>query len=130
MFQKQIITPQKPNHLFFYFLGFGVLCLNKIRYAIRGYREPRPFAPTEHERAIAYDKQVVTNWLDALHDYTGQTIDDKVVLELGPGADLGPAFFLLDQGARQYITIDANRLIDQTPAIFYNELVKTLTNKT
>ena len=44
-------------------------------------------------------------------------------------ADLDP-LFLLDQGARQYITIDANRLIDQTPAIFYNELVKTLTNKT
>ncbi len=123
---KQIINPPKAHNLFFHFMGLGVLCVNKLRYSVRGYREPRPFAPTEYERAISYDKQVVTNWLEALHNYTGETIDQKVVLELGPGADLGPALFLLDHGAKQYITIDANRLIDNTPAVFYEELIKTL----
>lgn len=126
MFQKQIIHPPKSQNLLFHVLGFGVLCINKLRYAIRGYREPRPFASNEIERAIAYDQQVVTNWLDALHDYTGETVDQKVVLELGPGADLGPALFLLDRGASRYVTLDANRLIDNTPTIFYDELLKTV----
>lgn len=114
------------RHIFFYALGLAVLFLNKFRYGVRGYREPRPFAPTDSERAINYDRTVVDGWLKALHDYTDQSLDGKVVLELGPGADLGPALFLLDAGARQYITVDANRLIDQTPRHFYNELLKSL----
>jgi len=106
--------------------GLAVLFLNKVRYGLRGYREPRPFAPTDFERAIAYDRKVVDQWLKALHDYTGETVQGKVVLELGPGADLGPALFLLDRGARRYMTVDANRLIDQTPHRFYEELLGTL----
>ncbi len=126
MFQKQIINPPKPQNLLYHFLGLGVLCINKLRYAVRGYREPRPFAPTEIERTITYDKQVVINWLDALHDYTGETVDQKVVLELGPGADLGPALLLLDHGASRYVTLDANRLIDKTPSVFYDKLLEPM----
>ncbi|HLD20713.1 MAG TPA: class I SAM-dependent methyltransferase [Patescibacteria group bacterium] len=114
------------QNTFFFLMGLAVLFLNKLRYGLRGYREPRPFAPTDHARAIAYDQNVVDQWLKALHDYTGETLEGKVVLELGPGADLGPALFLLDRGARKYITVDANRLIDQTPHRFYEELLKRL----
>jgi SAM-dependent methyltransferase len=114
------------QHLLFYLVGVAVLFLNKIRYSARGYREPRPFAPTDIEQAIAYTDRVVTQWLKALHDYTGQTAHGKVVLELGPGADLGPALFLLDQAAACYITVDANRLIDQTPSTFYDKLIERL----
>ena len=153
------------QNAFFFVMGLAVLFLNKLRYGIRGYREPRPFAPTDHARAITYDQNVVDQWLKALHDYkpkraecraparafpseatcpsklrnersgkqtrqrldyTGDTVDGKVVLELGPGADLGPALFLLDRGAQRYVTVDANRLIDQTPHRFYEELLKRL----
>lgn len=107
-------------------MGLAILFLNKVRYGVRGYREPRPFAPTDFERAINYDRHVVDGWRKALQNYTGRGIDGKVVLELGPGADLGPALFLLDAGAQQYITVDANRLIDQTPLRFYEELLKSL----
>ncbi|MBI4435475.1 class I SAM-dependent methyltransferase [Candidatus Uhrbacteria bacterium] len=110
-------------------IGLAVLFLNKVRYGLRGYREPRPFAPTDLERAIAYDRKVVDQWLKALHDYTGEVVQGKVVLELGPGADLGPALFLLDRGARRYLTVDANRLIDETPRAFYDELLNGLDHK-
>lgn len=123
------VSRRKQNNMpriRFHLLGLIVLFLNKIRYTIRGYREPRPFASTEYQRAIEYDEQVVTQWLEALKDYTGQTVKDKVVLELGPGADLGPALFLLDRGAKRYMTVDANRLIDQTPLRFYDRLLKQL----
>ncbi|TAL49906.1 class I SAM-dependent methyltransferase [Patescibacteria group bacterium] len=111
---------------FFFVIGLAVLFVNKLRYGLRGYREPRPFAPTDITRAIAYDRNVVEQWQKALHDYTGETIDGKVVLELGPGAELGTALFLLDRGARRYLTVDANRLIDQTPYRFYEELLRDL----
>lgn len=114
------------RRILFYVMGLAILFLNKVRYGVRGYREPRPFAPTDFERAIIYDRHVVDGWRGALHDYTGRGIDGKAVLELGPGADLGSALFLLDAGAEQYITVDANRLIDQTPHRFYDELLKSL----
>jgi len=104
--------------------------LNKIRYAVRGYQEPRPFSVADVQQALTYDREVVRNWLDALHDYTRETAQGKVVLELGPGADLGPALFLLAQGAKQYITIDANRLIDQTSPTFYETLLHSVKNGT
>lgn len=107
-------------------MGLAVLFLNKLRYGLQGYREPRPFAPTDVKRAIAYDRNVVDQWLKALHDYTGETVDGKVILELGPGAELGTALFLLDRGAQRYVTVDANRLIDQTPHRFYEELLSEL----
>lgn len=114
------------RRIFFYVMGLAILFLNKVRYGVRGYRDPRPFSPTDFERVINYDRSVVEGWRGALQNYTGSGIDGKAVLELGPGADLGPALFLLDAGARQYITMDANRLIDQTPPRFYEELLKSL----
>ncbi len=116
------------QRIVFYMVGLAILFLNKVRYGVRGYREPRPFAPTQTTRTINYDRSVVHGWLKALHDYTGETVDGKVVLELGPGADLGPALFLLDAGAQRYMTVDANRLIDQAPADFYTELIQSLSH--
>ncbi len=128
MYEKKIITPHTGHRLPLHLGGMGVLAINKIRYAVRGYREPRPFSPTEANKAIDYDRRVVDNWLDAYQEYTGKTVEGASVLELGPGADLGPACFLLDRGARQYTTVDANRLIDQTPRKFYEQLLKELRN--
>lgn len=129
MHEQKIVRPPKPNHVIFFWAGVIILLLNKIRYTLRGYREPRPFSPTEIKRAIEYDRSVVTNWLDALFEYNGQRIEHKTVLELGPGADLGPALFLLNQGARKYVTVDAHRLIDQTPPKFYELLIKDFSHK-
>ncbi len=126
MFEHKVITPPTPHRIIFHLMGMGVLAINKVRYAVKGYREPRPFAASEFQKAITYDRQVVTNWLDALHQYGNKTVKDKTVLELGPGADLGPALFLLDSGAKQYITVDANRLIDETPYDLYTELLASL----
>ena len=126
MFEHKVVTPPTPRRISFHLMGMGVLAINKLRYAVKGYREPRPFATSEFQKAITYDRQVVTNWLDALHEYGNRTVKEKTVLELGPGADLGPALFLLDHGAKQYITVDANRLIDETPYGLYSELLASL----
>jgi SAM-dependent methyltransferase len=69
---------------------------------------------------------VVDQWLEALRAYNGQSVKGTSVLELGPGADFGPALFLLERGASRYLTVDAHRLIDQTPADFYETLLGQL----
>jgi SAM-dependent methyltransferase len=122
----KLITPPQPRPIIFYLVGLAILMLNKLRYQIRGYREPRPFDPSNYTQAIDYDRRVVKNWIDALYEYNGQSVEGKTILELGPGADLGNALILLNAGASRYVTVDANRLIDQTPPIFYTNLLQTL----
>ena len=129
MYEKKTITPPEGQRMLLHLLGMGVLLINKIRYGIRGYREPRPFSPADADKAIDYDRSVVKNWLDAYEEYTGKNISGASVLELGPGADLGPACFLLDRGADQYTTVDANRVIDQAPKKFYKQLLESLDNE-
>ncbi len=109
--------------LFYWILGLKILALNKIRYTIRGYRTPRPFAVTDIDKAIAYDKEVIERWELALKQAGLPGVSGTHVLELGPGADLGVGLLLLDRGAKSYTAVDANVLISQTPEALYEGIL-------
>lgn len=117
------------RRLFFYWLGLGILFTNKVRYAIAGYRQPRAFAVTNTKKVIAYDREVVDRWRQALEEYLGEAtpFSAKRILEVGPGADLGPALLLLaEEAAQSYVAIDINNLIAQTPRSLYEDIFDSM----
>lgn len=120
-------TPPARNGGYFLLGGLALLA-NKLRYTLRGYRDPRPFPPTEYGRAIAYDLGVVDAWMARLAAYLGQPYDlsGKTVLELGPGADLGVGLYFLAQGVARYCAADVNPLAASVPQEFYERLVANL----
>jgi hypothetical protein len=126
--QPQIIKPAKIANSWFYVVGLFFLCLNKIRHYILGYTTPRSFSFIDIPKAVAYDQEVVAKWEQYLRDYTGSqfTWEQKNVLELGPGADLGVGLILLGKGADKYNALDVHNLIKTTPAEFYDQLLATL----
>ncbi len=101
---------------------------NKLRYTLRGYRDPRPFPSTEYARAIAYDLGVVDAWMARLANYLGHpyALTGKTVLELGPGADLGVGLYFLAQDVACYCAADVNPLAATVPQEFYERLVANL----
>ena len=110
------------NTLLFW-LGFLVLILNKIRHTVRGYTDPRGFPASEVDRAIAYDKKVLSQWLRYLKEYSGSdSLKGKTVLELGPGADLGIAVMAIAHGAKKYYALDKHPLALSAPQEFYEGL--------
>jgi SAM-dependent methyltransferase len=108
--------------------GLALLALNKLRYAARGYRDPRPFSVSDIDRTIAYDLAVIEAWRRQLGAYLGTEFSfaDRSILELGPGAELGVGLALLAMGARRYTAIDANALAGATPRAFYERLLDRL----
>lgn len=120
-------TPPARNGLYL-LLGAAALLANKLRHTLRGYRNPRPFASSDYDRAIAYDLGVVDAWLARLGDYLGHpyALRGKSVLELGPGADLGVGLTLLALGAARYAAADVNPLAATVPKAFYERLVEQL----
>ena len=101
--------------------GMLFLLLAKVKYRLRGYASPRPFAVEEYEKSVEYDFQVVNGWLSSLRSYAGQnaSLENKEILELGPGADLGVGLYLLSKGVRRYNAIDINNLVEAVPPRFY-----------
>lgn len=124
---RTLDTPPARNGAYF-LLGSLALLANKLRYTLRGYRDPRPFASSEYQRAIAYDLGVVDAWMARLEAYLGQPYDlrGKTVLELGPGADLGVGLYFLAQGVARYCAADVNLLAAKVPQEFYERLVADL----
>lgn len=116
------VKPPKPKNIQYYWIGLAILILNKIRHSIQGYTTPRTFPVTQVNRAIEYDFAVVADWLSALEEYTGTKADlsGKVILELGPGADLGIGLITLLMGAKKYNAMDVNSLVENVPAEFYD----------
>lgn len=127
MTPHELFTPPVRN-IAFNILGGLALLANKLRYTLRGYRNPRTFPGTEYARAIAYDLGVVDAWMNRLADYLGQPYDltGKTVLELGPGADLGVGMYFLAQGVARYCAADVNPLAATVPQAFYERLVGNL----
>jgi len=111
----------------YYFLGLIILFLNKIRYGIFGYKNPRNFSVKEIKKSVDYDLAVVKGWQEALKKYIGSNeIKNKNILELGPGPDLGTGLILLASGAKKYNLLDLNNLAFSSPVQFYQELFKRL----
>ena len=114
--------------LFFYITGIGFLFLAKVKNMIHGYSSPKPFNISQAERCIEYDIHTVDTWLHHLQKYMkgNYSIDNKNILELGPGSDLGIGIYLLSKGCNQYNAVDVNNLIESVPDTFYNRLLKRL----
>ena len=128
------IRTSSPPHAWnrtYHVLGAATLAVNKLRYAVLGYRRPRDFPPSQVARCSQYDFEVVENWMR----YLGQHLDQqpnlrgKKVLELGSGQDLGVGLILLAAGVRKYYAVDAHNLLARNPEQFYNYLLGRLDEK-
>ncbi|HET9388619.1 MAG TPA: class I SAM-dependent methyltransferase [Steroidobacteraceae bacterium] len=108
--------------------GLGFLALAKAKHVLRGYSSPKPFDLSQTDRCVAYDTQVVTDWLGVLARYTDGDTDlrGKDILELGPGSDLGVGLLLLARGAASYNACDVHELAKLAPAAFYDALFASL----
>ena len=120
----ELISPPELPAPVYKAIGAAALLANWIRKNWLGYRRARGFSPSEIDRALAHVRRGVTEWLGYLDDYSnGQfVLDRRRILELGPGPDLGVGALLLSKGAAQYTALDVNRLLDDTPAGFYERL--------
>lgn len=115
-----------------FYKGAGVLFLglSKIKNTLKGYSTPRTFSIYDYDRAIDYDIRVVDRWLSYLADYAGVSrIEGKVVLELGPGADLGVGLYLLSKGVLKYHAIDVHDLVRSVPMEFYERFFSHLARR-
>ena len=119
--QTRLVQPGPPHHLAYKAIGAGLFGLNRIRYAVRGYRDPRPFPAADFERAAEYDLAVIAAWLKFLEAWLGARpeLAGRSILELGPGADLGVGLALLALGAERYSALDVNPLVTSVPEEFY-----------
>ncbi|HZO22018.1 MAG TPA: methyltransferase domain-containing protein [Steroidobacteraceae bacterium] len=108
--------------------GLGFLALAKAKHVLRGYSSPKPFDLSQTDRCVAYDTQVVRDWLRELARYSGGDTDlrGKDILELGPGSDLGVGLLLLAQGATSYNACDVHDLAKHAPPAFYEALFSSL----
>jgi SAM-dependent methyltransferase len=115
--------------VFAYTAGVGFLMLAKAKNMLHGYSTPKTFPLSETDRCVAYDLQVVDEWLHYLRTYwaaEGVDLRGKNILELGPGSDLGVGLYLLAKGAAGYHACDVNDLSKNAPAGFYASLIKQI----
>ena len=106
----------------YFVLGGGILTLNKLR--TRKYAKPRNFATQDVKKCLSYDAKTLEFWTKHLQGYLQQRnpFDGKIILELGPGPDIGIGAALLDHGAQKYYAIDANPLMYGQSPIFFKAL--------
>lgn len=123
--QPEQVQPKSIKNRFYHLAGFLILVLNKVRHTIQGYTRPREFSVTNIDMAIKYDVDVLNRLEEQLKAYT-KTEDPftkKVVLELGPGADLGISLLALQRGAKKYVGLDVNPLARKAPKALYQTMV-------
>ena len=120
----KITSPKKIKNWQYRFIGATILVLNYIRHKLSGYKTPRTFSVGQTDRAVDYDFKVTEEWIKYFSDYLKQAdfLKDKVVLELGPGPDLGIGLILLAAGVEKYIALDVNKLTAFISLEFYNKL--------
>lgn len=126
----QEISPPLDSNLFCWISGGVILALNKIRHSIQGYTSPRTFHISEIQKSIEYDFSVIDLWDFFLKEYCGPefSFNDKTILELGPGADLGIGLILLSLGANKYNSLDINNLVESVPDSLYENLFRTISD--
>jgi SAM-dependent methyltransferase len=128
---NRVIRPPHARNRLYKTIGTVIFLLNRIRYGLRGYRDPRPFPASDFNRAIDYDLAVVAAWRRFLGPWlkTEFSFTGLRVLELGPGADLGVGTALLALGAASYTAVDVNRLVDGVVPGFHERLLERLRAK-
>lgn len=105
----------RPNTIFLWnawdkTLGLLFLALGEANRTLRGYSRTRPFGTQAIARCVNYDVKVVDEWIGPLADCTRSgedPIGEARIPELGPGADLGVAAYLLAKGVGPYGAVDA-----------------------
>ena len=130
---KSQILHRKMKKIFvngFYFcVGIIFLLLAKIKNGILVY-SPKTFSTAEVERCIEYDINLVYDWLKHLKEYfPDYSIQNKHVLELGPGSDLGVGLYLLSKSAKKYTAVDVYDLASNVSQDFYNAFFLYLQEK-
>jgi SAM-dependent methyltransferase len=114
---------------FYFFSGIFFLILAKIKNNVIGY-SPKDFSTNEIKRCIEYDIAVVEDWLAHLKEYASDiAIENKSILELGPGSDLGIGLYLLSKSAKNYTAIDVYELASKVSPRFYDTFFSYLTEK-
>ena len=131
MRQPRIVNPEKVRNFLYHCAGGAILVANRIRHAVGGYRNPRPFGASQIARGVKYDFDVVDGWLAALKRYNDGriSISGRRVLELGPGADFGVGLILLAGGAAHYTAVDAHNLATAASGGFYDHLFDGLAGR-
>lgn len=116
------------KNIFFYVLGLAFLLLAKIKYYLFGYPTSNLSKTAEYEKCYEYDLRIVDQWLSHLKNYTENNFDiqNKNVLELGPGSDLGVGLYLLYKGVCRYNSVDIYNLVKNVPRDFYEMFLKRL----
>lgn len=129
--ETRLVEPGPAHHRLYKTIGAAFLALNRARYALHGYRDPRPFPASDFDRACRYDLAVVAAWLRFLEEYLGAParLEGLSVLELGPGADLGVGVTLLALGADRYSAMDVNPLAASVPETFYRHLARKIADR-
>jgi len=116
-------------NLSYFYVGIIFLLLAMIKNKLLGYT-PKPFSLKEIKRCIEYDISVVDNWLKHLKEYAPDyTIQNKHILELGPGSDLGVGLYLLSKSVEKYTAIDVYDLVSKVPLNFYDMFFNYLEEK-
>ena len=114
---------RKIVNWFYFYAGILFLVLAKVKLALFKYT-PKPISDADIERCIAHDIQIVTGWLACLRKYTNgdvsNALENKNVLELGPGSDLGIGLYILSMKAKNYFAIDVYDLASNVSDNFYN----------
>jgi len=114
---------------FYFWIGILFLLLAKVKNRIIGYT-PKPFSVAEIERCIKYDINIVNDRLKLLNEYDpNYTIQNKHILELGPGSDLGIGLYILSKNAKKYTAIDVYDLVSNVSSDFYNAFFAYLQEK-
>ncbi len=123
-----IVCMKAVKNRWYHFVGGIIIILNFVRHTLLGYRTPRTFSGRDIEKSLEYDFSVIQGWLKGLaqHGEGPEYIRDKVILELGPGPDLGIGLILLAMGARKYVAFDVNPLAGRAPRAFYEALFRRL----
>ena len=127
---KNEISPRLRSSFVLKAIGAVILVLNKCRHMLKGYTTPRLIDITKYDDIIHYDVEVTNMWMQWLELYAPDTsLQNKTVLELGPGADLGIGAMCIVQGAKKYITLDKHRLLTTVSLDFYTQLFNFLKKK-
>jgi SAM-dependent methyltransferase len=124
----QLPIPGPARNLLFKTIGTALFALVSFKRTRQGYGDPRPFPVTDFNRAIDYDLKVIREWREYLNRYLSSPLDlrGQVVLELGPGADLGVGLALRRLGCSHYKALDAVELVRSVPLSFYQALFQRL----
>ena len=105
---------------FFYFMGIFFLLAAKLKQIINGY-SPRSHKIKDLNDRYEYNSNVIKQWMKYLdHDDKNHLIENKNVIEIGPGSDLGIGITLINLGVKNYYAIDTIRLANPNKKFIKN----------